>query len=63
MAESDNNEVGFLKKARAAICHHCPLCKRARNKPMSLIGKILHHKLHSDNCPMWKAEQDLYQKD
>jgi hypothetical protein len=22
----------------------------------------LHHKLHADHCPMWKAEQEVYGK-
>jgi hypothetical protein len=23
----------------------------------------LHHKLHADHCPMWKAEQEVYKKE
>ena len=60
MKSSDENKVGFFKRTRARLCHHCPLCKHGRNKPASLVGKLLHHKLHSENCPMWKAEQELY---
>lgn len=54
------NRIGTFKKIRATICHNCPLCKHARQNPESVIGKILHHKLHADNCPMWKAEKEVY---
>ncbi|MFH1726110.1 MAG: hypothetical protein ABII00_15995 [Elusimicrobiota bacterium] len=43
-----------------AICHHCPLCRFGRKRPGSLIGRLLHHPLHAENCPFWKAEKDLY---
>ncbi len=49
-----------FKKIRAAICHNCPLCRHARNNPDSRIGKILHHRYHSDNCPLWQAEKEVY---
>ena len=49
-----------FKRIRAAVCHHCPLCIHARKNPGSMIGKILHHKYHADNCPMWKAEKEVY---
>lgn len=52
--------IGTFKKIRATICHNCPLCKHARNNPESKIGKMLHSKLHSENCPMWKAEKEVY---
>ena len=55
-------QIGTFKKIRAAICHNCPFCKHARDNPQSTIGKILHHKLHADHCPMWKAEQEVYGK-
>ncbi len=56
-------KIGAFKKIRATICHHCPFCKHARENPDSAIGKILHHKLHADHCPMWKAEQEVYGKE
>jgi len=56
------NDIGRFKKIRAAICHNCPMCKHARENPQSMIGRILHHKLHADHCPMWKAEQEVYGK-
>ena len=57
------DDIGRFKKIRAAICHNCPMCKHARENPQSMIGKVLHHKLHADHCPMWKAEQEVYGKD
>jgi len=57
------NQIGTFKKIRATICHNCPFCKHARNNPESKIGKILHSKIHSENCPMWKAEQEVYGKE
>jgi len=50
----------FLRKALAVVCHRCPICKYGRARPNSLIGKILHHRLHADYCPMWKAEKAMY---
>ena len=38
-------------------------CKHARNNPQSTIGKMLHLILHTDHCPMWKAEQEVYRKE
>ena len=55
-----DEKIGTFKKIRAAICHNCPLCKHARSNPDSKVGKMLHHKLHSENCPMWKAEKEVY---
>ncbi len=55
-----DDKISVFKKVRGAICHNCPLCRHARNKPESFIGKILHSKKHADNCPMWKAEKELY---
>ncbi|MDY6835716.1 MAG: hypothetical protein SVY53_13040 [Chloroflexota bacterium] len=59
MADKD---VGFLKKSRASICHHCPACSYGRNKPESLMGKIMHNKLHTDHCALWKAEKEVYEQ-
>lgn len=53
-------KTGMFKKLRALACHHCPMCRHARNNPDSTIGKILHHPLHADHCPMWKAEKEVY---
>jgi len=41
----------------AAICSHCPICNHARRRPDSWIGRVLHHPLHADHCPFWKAER------
>ncbi len=49
-----------VRRALAAACHWCPVCRRARNRPESLVGRILHHPLHADHCPFWKAERALY---
>jgi len=54
------DKLSFSKKIMATVCHHCPLCKAARKNPESVIGKMLHHKYHSDNCPFWKAEIAAY---
>ena len=32
-------------------------------KKILKIGKILHHKLHAEHCPMWQAEQEVYGKE
>jgi hypothetical protein len=53
-------KIGVYKKIMGSLCHHCPLCKYGRRNPRSVVGKILHHPLHADNCPMWKAEKMLY---
>ena len=53
-------KAGPLKKAQAAICKHCPLCRQASKNPASLIGRLLHHPLHSRNCPVWIAYQEVY---
>ncbi len=54
------DDIGMFKRMRATFCHHCPLCSHARKSPDSMIGKILHHRYHADNCPMWKAEKEVY---
>ena len=56
----EEKKNGIYKKIMASVCHHCPICKYGRNNPESMIGKMLHHKLHSDHCPMWKAEIERY---
>lgn len=54
-------QPGIYKKIMGTVCHHCPICKYGRNHPESVIGKILHHKLHADHCPMWKAEKEVFE--
>ncbi len=53
--------VGPFGKALAWMCHQCPLCRYGRQHPGSLIGRVLHHPLHADRCPFWKAEQKMYE--
>ena len=50
---------GRFEKVRAVICKYCPACIAARKSPHSMVGRLLHHPLHSDNCPMWKAYQQV----
>lgn len=51
--------VGVVKKTLAAICSRCLICNHARAHPESWIGRVLHHPLHADHCPFWKAERDV----
>jgi hypothetical protein len=44
-------------------CRLCPLCRVARRRPTSLVGRLLAHPLHADHCPFWKAEQALRRAD
>jgi hypothetical protein len=55
--------VGPVRKVLAVMCHHCPLCRYGRENPESILGRMLHHKLHADYCPMWKAEKAVYGAD
>ena len=57
-----SQKIGIFKKVRAAMCHNCPMCKYGRNNPESLLGRMLHHPLHAEHCPFWKAEKDVYQE-
>ncbi len=57
---TSGEKTTVFKKLRAKVCHHCPLCNHARNSPDSAIGRILHHKYHAENCPLWKAEKEAY---
>jgi hypothetical protein len=52
-------KVGRFKKTLAAICSNCPICNHARAHPESWLGRVLHHPLHADHCPFWKAERDV----
>lgn len=61
--DSSEERIPMFKKLRAKICDNCPLCNHARKNPDSRIGKILHHKYHSDNCPLWKAHKEIYGDD
>jgi hypothetical protein len=56
----NENTMGPIRSALAVLCHHCPMCKHARGHPESVLGKVLHHRLHADYCPMWKAERQAY---
>lgn len=49
-----------IKKIMASVCHHCPMCGYGRRHPESLIGRVLHHPLHADHCPFWKAEKEFF---
>jgi hypothetical protein len=62
MEERAMNEkrINPLKKVVAVVCHHCPFCSYGRKYPDSILGKMMHHKIHADNCPLWKAEKELY---
>ena len=53
-------DVGPVRRVLAIVCHYCPVCRHARAHPESVIGKVLHHTLHADYCPMWKAEIAVY---
>jgi hypothetical protein len=59
-SNKSEEKITLFKKIRAAVCHHCPFCSHARKNPDSAIGKILHHRRHADNCPLWKAEIEVY---
>jgi hypothetical protein len=59
----NQEKIGFHQRIMASVCHHCPLCKHARNNPESMLGKILHHKIHADHCPFWKAEKTVYRQE
>ena len=58
----NQDKIGRFKKARAVVCKYCPLCYAARNSPQSIVGRLLHHPMHSDNCPMWTAYRQVYEE-
>ena len=62
-ADMKEYSVSPFKKVLASMCHHCPLCRYGRAKPDSVLGKVLHHRLHADYCPLWKAEKAVYGAD
>jgi hypothetical protein len=47
-----------IKKFMAKRCENCPLCRRARERPASLLGKLMT--LHGKFCPFWRAWQKEY---
>jgi len=52
--------MGRVKAALALLCHACPLCAYARRRPDSRVGRILHHPLHAEHCPLWILERERY---
>jgi hypothetical protein len=56
----ETKKQGYVQRAMASLCHYCPVCRYGRKKPDSLVGRMLHHPLHADRCPFWKAEQEKY---
>jgi len=62
-AEMSDRAVGPLRRVLAVVCHHCPVCRHAREHPESFFGRVLHHPLHANYCPMWKAENSVYDAD
>ena len=62
-ADMGEDTLGPVRRALAVMCHHCPLCRYGRANPESFLGRMLHHKLHADYCPMWKAEKAVYGAD
>jgi hypothetical protein len=62
-ANMAEDTLGPVRRALAVMCHYCPLCRYGRANPESAIGRILHHRLHADFCPMWKAEKAVYEAD
>ncbi len=47
-----------LTELMAKRCEKCPLCRRAREKPDSLFGKLMA--LHGRFCPFWRAWEKVY---
>ncbi len=47
-----------MKKIMAKICDLCPLCRFARKKPETLIGKLMSW--HGKWCPFWRAWEEIY---
>ena len=58
----DEKPMSPLRRVLAAACHYCPLCVYGRNRPESLVGRILRHPWHADHCPLWKAERERYER-
>lgn len=47
-----------ISKLIAKRCENCPLCRRAREKPDTLFGKVM--KFHGKFCPFWRAWEKEY---
>lgn len=47
-----------MKRVLAWKCNYCPLCRYARKKPDTMIGKVMHW--HGKWCPSWKAREKYY---
>lgn len=56
----EGHTTGGLRRILAAVCHACPACRYGRGHPDSLLGRLLHHPLHADRCPLWRAERAVY---
>lgn len=52
--------MGKGKETLAKICDNCPLCNYARNKPETVVGRIMEW--HGKFCPAWKAQAELAQQ-
>ncbi len=50
--------MGAIKTFMAARCENCPLCKRARENPNTLFGKLMA--LHGKFCPFWRSHEQVY---
>jgi len=59
-AGGPRKEAGLKKRVQAIACHYCPLCRQARKKPDSRLGRFMHGH-HAENCPVWQAHQELYE--
>jgi hypothetical protein len=46
-----------LQRALGTLCDRCPLCKKARQEPGSVLGRIMAW--HGRFCPAWKAQERL----
>ena len=58
-SEMTKSNIGLFKRMRVSVCKHCPACNHARKSPESIVGKILHHPLHSEHCPICKAYKEV----
>ena len=45
--------MGVIKKFMAVRCENCPLCKRARENPDTMFGKVMS--FHGKFCPFWRS--------
>jgi hypothetical protein len=46
-----------LQRALGTLCDRCPLCKKARREPETLLGRVMAW--HGRFCPAWKAQERL----